>query len=151
MVENGRRCRPPRTRLRRCSRHNNSRCCYIEDNTSTLALTPPCCATLLDISVGFVDLRLDKCPPLLTISATDCLHWCILRPSVPSNATVSGRIFLRRGNIRRTTDGFAAVTEESVDDCHYSSPQHTAHLPLLCFGLHLFLSSPCTLPVSGAT
>jgi hypothetical protein len=121
------------------------------DKTDTLALTPPCCATLLDISVGFVDFRLRKCPPLLTISATDGLHWCILRSGVPDDATVLRRILLRRRNICRSANGSATIAQESIDDCHHSDPQHTAHLPLLCRGLHLSFVSPCTRPCSGAT
>ena len=118
---------------------------------STSALTPPSRATLLHISVGFVDFRFGKSPPLLAVTATDRLHWCILRSGIPGNATVSRRIVFTRSDITRATNSSTAVTEESIDDGHHSSPQQTAHLPLLCFGLHLLPSSPWILPTSGAT
>jgi len=118
---------------------------------STSALTSPRCAALLHVGVAFVHLWLDKRPPLFAWSASNCFHRCILRACMPCDATVSRRILLRRRDVCRTADSSTAVAEESVDDRHHSSPQQTAHLPLLCFGLHLFLSSPWTLPVSGAT
>lgn len=142
MVVNTHRYRLPRTRLRRCSHQNNSQCCCIVGNTNTSALTPPCCATLLDISVGFVYFRLDKCPPLLAVSATDRLHWCILRSGMPGDATVARRIVFTWSYITRATDGSATIAQESIDDRHHSDPQHTAHFPLLCRGLHLSLVSP---------
>jgi len=112
----------------------------IEDTKSTL--TPPCCAALFDISVGLVDFGLRESPPLFAVTATDGLHRCILRSGMPGDTTVSRRIVFTRSDITRATNGFATVAEESIDDRHHSDPQQTAHLPLLCRGLHLSFVSP---------
>jgi len=142
MVENTRRCRLPKSRLRRCSHQNNSEWCYIEDNENTSALTSPSRTASQDVSVCQMRFWFNKFPPLAAISATDCLHWCVLRSCMPGNARILWRIVFTRSDVTRATDSSTAITEESVDDCHHSSPQQTAHLPLLCFGLHLFLSIP---------
>jgi hypothetical protein len=151
MVENTRRYRLPKSRLPRCSHQNNSQCCCIVGNASTSALTSPRCAALLHVGVCQMHFWLDKCPPLLTISATNGLHRRIFWPCKPCHSAILRWSISLGRHVCRTTNGSATITEESIDDRHHSSPQHTAHLPLLCRGLHLFLSSPCTLPVSGAT
>lgn len=130
--------------------HYNAKFSCNMDKERTSAFTPPRCATLLDISIGLVNFRLRKCPPLLTISTTNGLHRCILRSGMPDDATVSRRTLLRRRNICRSANGSATIAEESVDDCHYSDPQQALQRPFLCFGLHLFCSSPQILASSGA-
>lgn len=131
--------------------HCNAKSSYNMDKGRTSALTSPRCAALLHVSVGFVDLRLGKGPPLAAISASNRLNRCILRACMPCDASILWRILLRRRHVCRTSNSSTTITKESVHDRHHSSPQHTAHLPLLCFGLHLFLSIPCTRPCSGAT
>ncbi len=151
MVENTRRCKLPKSRLPRCSHQNNSECCCIVDNTSTSALTPPRCAALLDVSVCQMHFWLDKRPPLRAISALDARNRCVLRSCVPCDASILWWCVLLGRYVGRSANGSATIAKESIDNRHYSSPQQTAHLPLLCFGLHLFLSIPCTRPCSGAT
>jgi hypothetical protein len=142
MVENRRRYRPPKSRLRRCSRQNNSQCSCIGGNVNTSAHTSPRCAASQDVSVCQMGFWFDKFPPLATISATNGFHWCVLRSCVPGNARILWRIVFTRCDVTRAPNSSTAITEECVDDRHHSSPQHTAHFPLLCFGLHLFFSIP---------
>jgi hypothetical protein len=131
--------------------HCSAKSSYNMGKGRTSALTSPRCAALFHVGVCQVDFWLDKRPPLRAISATNRFHWCVLRSCVPGNARILWWIVFTRSDVTRATNSSTAIAEKSVDDRHHSSPQHTAHLPLLCFGLHLFLSIPCTRPCSGAT
>ena len=126
----------------RMATHYNAKSSCNMGKERTSALTSPCRATLLDISVGFVDFGLSECPPLVTIATSNGLHGCVFGSCVPCDSSVLRWSVLRGGFVDWATNGSATIAKKSIDDCHHSSPQQTAHLPLLCRGLHLFLSSP---------
>lgn len=98
-----------------------------------------------------MDFGLDKLPICRTRTALDARDRCIFWSCMPRNASVLRWGVLRWGFVDWAANSSTAITKESIDDRHYSSPQQTAHRPLLCRGLHLFLSSPCIRPCSGAT
>jgi hypothetical protein len=153
---------PPQTNIdHKCTVHRGALrrpCMSIVDSTASIAPSVDVIhrragvwgARLSHVGKVHPLLWLNELPPLAAFATSDAVDFAVALTCMPRDDRINRWIILVRHDVGGANDGFPAVTKESVDFCHHSTPQQAGQVPFRWFGLHLSRFSPHTRADSGA-